>query len=321
MQTHTKVIMNRPSYAAKTLVAAITALTGSLNAMAADGDMITVDGITYTVISETAKTAQLIWDNDKSGDDLTIPSHITSPDNGTQYAVTSIYEQAFAYCEHQSITLPETLLEIGNEAFRGSFSLTEITLPNSVEKIGDMALADCHELTTATLSDAMQAIPMSLFFNSSRLTTVTIGSATTEIRNGAFTGCGNITEIYCKAATPPQVDVASAFPAQDFEKCRLYVPTGSKTAYESHGEWSKFLTITEYNFPSSGVANVTVADKLSVRVAGGTIIVDGSAGGNIEVYSANGQRMYYGTDTQIGGLPGGIYIVRADDRATKVILK
>lgn len=193
-------------------MAATLVLAGIFNSNAADGDMITVDGVTYTVTSETGKTAQLIWDNDASGDDLVIPSHITSADTGNQYAVTSVYEQAFAYCEHRSVALPGTLLEIGNEAFRGSFSLEQIVIPNSVETIGEMAFAECPELTSATLSDAMGTVAASLFYNCAKLASATLGSSTTEVRDGAFTGC-NLAELYCKATTPPQVNMASAFPA------------------------------------------------------------------------------------------------------------
>ena len=306
-------------HTAKALMAATLVLAGIFNSNAADGDMITVDGVTYTVTSETGKTAQLIWDNDASGDDLVIPSHITSADTGNQYAVTSVYERAFAYCEHRSVALPGTLLEIGNEAFRGSFSLEQIVIPNSVETIGEMAFAECPELTSATLSDAMTAVAASLFYNCAKLASATLGSSTTEVRDGAFTGC-NLAELYCKATTPPQVNISGAFPAQDFEKCLLYVPTGCKAAYEADNEWDKFSTITEHEF-TSGIASIAGAVKISVTAANGTIMIDGTDGGiAIEVYTISGQCLYNGTCTAICGLPAGIYIVKAGNTTTKVIL-
>lgn len=305
--------------AAKTLMATSLAIAGIFNSHAADGDMITVDGITYTVTSEAGKTAQLIWDNDASGDDLVIPAHITSSDNGNQYAVTSIYEQAFAYCEHQSITLPGTLLEIGNEAFRGSFSLEQIVIPNSVGTIGEMALAECPELTSVTLSDAMSTVAASLFYNCAKLASVTLGSSTTEIHDGAFSGC-NLAEICCKATTLPQVNISGAFPAQDFERCTLYVPAGCLENYEADNEWNKFTTIMEREF-TSGTASMSENGKISVTTANGAIKIDGACDGvAIEVYSIGGQCFYNGTGTTIGNLPAGIYIVKAGNTATKVML-
>lgn len=329
IKNNKKNVMNKPSYtnsqpAAKALMAASLALVaGIFNSHAADGDMVVVDGITYTVTSENDKTAQLIWDNDASGDDLTIPSHITSPDNGNTYAVTSLYEQAFSYCEHKSVTLPETLLEIGNEAFRGSFMLSGITVPNSVKTIGEMAFADCAELTSATLSDAMTAIPARLFGNCAKLTSVTIGSSTTEVDDGAFSGCGKLAEIYCKATTPPQINVAGAFPAQDFENGTLYVPVGCKTGYENDDEWNKFGIIKEYDFTTAGVGHnmaMTQAGTISATTANGAIIVDGTNGGTIEVFSINGQCLYRSTGNVICGLGHGVYVIKVGNQTAKVIL-
>lgn len=302
------------------IAAAALLLTTGLNAAAAEGDYIVVDGITYIVSSESNKTVELTWDNNASEGDIVIPGEVTSPDNGQTYTVTSVAYQAFAYNSNTSITLPGTITAIGGEAFRGSFALAQITIPNSVEEIGEMAFADCGELMAATLPDAMTTMQASLFYNCSCLATVTIGSSTAEIKDGAFTGCAAIAAIYCKAMTPPQMDADGAFPTQDFDHATLYVPTGCKRAYEANSDWGRFANIVEQDFTAAGIADTSATGQAAITATGGTITVKGADGCTVSVYSASGQCLYSGTATEISGLGRGVYIVKAGGCTAKVLL-
>lgn len=295
-------------------------LTTGLNAAAAEGDYIVVDGITYIVTSETGKTVQLTWDNDASEGDIVIPGEVTSPDNGQTYTVASVAYQAFAYNSNTSITLPGTIKAIGGEAFRSSFALAQITIPNSVETVGEMAFADCGELVSATLPDGTTTLQAGLFYNCPRLASITIGSSTTEIKDGAFTGCGSLATIYCKATTPPQMNANGAFPAQDFDNATLYVPLGCKTAYEATSDWDKFANIVERDFTTVGIADATATGCVAIYATNGTIMVNGADGSTVCVYSASGQCLYSGNATEISGLCRGIYIVKAGGSTAKVII-
>lgn len=302
------------------LAAAAMLLTTGLNAAAAEGDYIVVDGITYIVTSETGKTVQLTWDNDASEGDIVIPGEVTSPDNGQTYTVASVAYQAFAYNSNTSITLPGTIKAIGGEAFRSSFALAQITIPNSVETVGEMAFADCGELVSATLPDGTTTLQAGLFYNCPRLASITIGSSTTEIKDGAFTGCGSLATIYCKATTPPQMNANGAFPAQDFDNATLYVPLGCKTAYEATSDWDKFANIVERDFTTVGIADATATGCVAIYATNGTIMVNGADGSTVCVYSASGQCLYSGNATEISGLCRGIYIVKAGGSTAKVII-
>ncbi|MCB5984944.1 leucine-rich repeat domain-containing protein, partial [Flavobacterium psychrophilum] len=50
--------------------------------------------------------------------------------------------------------------------------LTSVTIPNSVTTIGDEAFADCSGLTSVTIPNSVTAIGEDAFYNCSRLTTV-----------------------------------------------------------------------------------------------------------------------------------------------------
>ena len=121
----------------------------------------------------------------KTETSFTIPDH-----------VTSIREDAFAYCENlTSITIPDGITTIGESAFEGCENLTSITIPNSVTTIGEMAFYDCTNLTSITIPDHVTTIGRYAFCNCTNLTSITIPNSVTTIGESAFEGCENLTSI------------------------------------------------------------------------------------------------------------------------------
>ena len=63
---------------------------------------------------------------------------------------------------------------------------------------------------------------------------------------------------------------------------------------------------------------------LSVKVIDGVITVEGGVGMAsapvVEVYSVGGGCVYSGTDSSIGGLTHGVYVVKVDGTVQKVAL-
>ena len=68
---------------------------------------------------------------------------ITIPDS-----VTEISENAFYGCTSlRSITIPDSVTEISSETFEGCTALTSIAIPDSVTHIGEDAFSECSSLT------------------------------------------------------------------------------------------------------------------------------------------------------------------------------
>ncbi len=62
-----------------------------------------------------------------------------------------------------SITIPDSVAEIGWGAFSGCRGLTSITIPDSVTEIGDGAFSGCTGLTSVTIPDSVTEIGGSVF--------------------------------------------------------------------------------------------------------------------------------------------------------------
>lgn len=112
---------------------------------------------------------------------------------------------------------------IEDDAFKNCYNLISMVIPNSVKIIGGNAFYDCDELTSIT-------IPNSVF----------------SIGEYAFFDCGNLINIYAESATPP--DASDNIIYWFFYNPTLYVPTGSKTAYEITYPWDQFSNIVEMDF-------------------------------------------------------------------------
>ena len=70
--------------------------------------------------------------------------------------LVSIGESVFRQCAAlASVTLPNSLISIGDSAFNSCKSLLSITIPNSVTKIDGYALANCSKLTDFNYNGTM----------------------------------------------------------------------------------------------------------------------------------------------------------------------
>ena len=111
-------------------------------------------------------------------------------------SVTEIGIQAFEDCRRlKSVTIPGSVTEIGDWAFSGCKRLTNITIPDSITKIGGDAFRGCSSLTSITIPDSVTKIGDLTFCDCTSLTNVTIHDSVTEIGYSAFHGCSGLTSV------------------------------------------------------------------------------------------------------------------------------
>ena len=94
-----------------------------------------------------------------------------------------------------SITIPDSVTEIGDWAFNSCSGLKSITIPDSITKIGDVAFKDCTGLTEITIPNSVTSIGWLAFKGCTSLTKITIPNSITSIGDYAFEGCSGLTEI------------------------------------------------------------------------------------------------------------------------------
>ena len=94
-----------------------------------------------------------------------------------------------------SVTIPNSVVRIGSDAFSGCNGLTSVTIPNSVTIIGNYAFSYCDELTSVTIPNSVRSIGNGAFYHCSELTSVTIPDSVTQIQENTFSGCSGLRSV------------------------------------------------------------------------------------------------------------------------------
>lgn len=76
------------------------------------------------------------------------------------------------------LTLPNSIVSIGNGAFKGWASIQELTLPTSLETIGELAFQNCVALNTVTFGNKVKSVGTGAFKGCSNIIRVEIGDLT-----------------------------------------------------------------------------------------------------------------------------------------------
>ena len=121
--------------------------------------------------------------------------------------------------------------------------LTSITFGNSVTSIGERAFYNCTGLTSVTIGNGVTSIGSWAFSGCTGLTSITIPNSVTSIGSAAFFNCTGLTNIRAEAQTPPQCDITSFKNTPD--GITVYVPCGTKEAYQAAAIWSSFTNYIE----------------------------------------------------------------------------
>ena len=99
-----------------------------------------------------------------------------------------------------SYTIPNGTTSIGEYAFYGCSSLTNVMIPNSVTNLGDSAFASCWSLASVTIPNRLISIGTYAFSHCTSLTSVTIPGSLTYIGTGAFSDCTSLTNVLIPAS-------------------------------------------------------------------------------------------------------------------------
>lgn len=164
---------------------------GTVTVFASDSPMAYTDG-SYQFILNADNTATI---TKYTGNEhrITIPAQVTQ--DAQTYPVSKIGDRVFCNYKYflTSVQIPDTVTEIGSNAFYNCTSLKSVTIqdnkPSCVKKIGRQTFMFCSELTYISILDSVTEIGSEAFHQCEKLDTVTIPEGVTSVADGMFRYC------------------------------------------------------------------------------------------------------------------------------------
>ena len=101
---------------------------------------------TYSIKSGTITIADSAFAGWNRLESITIPN-----------SVVNIGNSAFAATSLKTINIPNSIISIGSSAFANT-NISSVILPNSVQKVGNYVFEDCKLLETVTIGDQIQSL-------------------------------------------------------------------------------------------------------------------------------------------------------------------
>ena len=214
--------------------------------------------------------------------------------------------KTFWYCDLTNVTLPSSLVSIGESAFDTCWDLASVTLPSSLVSIDVGAFSKCANLTSVTFPSGLTSIGRAAFFACRSLTNVTFPSSLTEIGESAFAMCGfksltlpsSLTQIGMEAfdgcirlkslyvGWQNPLPAGRIFDGFGISDCTLYVPQGTRQRYSGTKVWRDFGEIKEYDVSGvDKVDNHSEAKEVSRYSLDGQLLSAPVKGLNIVRYS------------------------------------
>lgn len=153
--------------------------------------------------------------------------------------VKEIGANAFKYCDSLTeMTIPDSVTYIGEHAFDGCESLEKLTMGNSVSQIGEYAFSGCESLSRAEIPHGVMIIESALFKNCDDLEEIVIPLSVTEIESYAFYNCSDLETVYYGGSSRQWEAVSISSNNRSIKNAKViydydpetYKPTGSSVA-------------------------------------------------------------------------------------------
>lgn len=152
---------------------------------------VTINEINYAL---NIDQATVLSSSLKDDIEIVIPSKINY--GGKDYMVTAIGKEAFYGFEKLiNVSLPESVISIGDNAFSRCNSLERINFPQALNIIGYRAFFGCSNLKKVELSDDMDEIDNRAFEDCTSLENIKMPQTLNTLGEGTFSGCSNLKHI------------------------------------------------------------------------------------------------------------------------------
>ncbi len=172
--------------------------------------------------------------------------------------ITEIKDFAFENSGIEELIMPESVFRVGKQFIKQTPNLKKIQWSSKITSLDEQALAEIH-LEEFYVPKTITKLGR-LCFLGALTKRYHLHEDITSLGEGLFNhvleASSHIEELHVKWKTPPSVGkafntavdfrmVTILYPAPDYSRVKLFVPRGTKKAYENAEGWKKFGTIIE----------------------------------------------------------------------------
>lgn len=155
-----------------------------------------------------------------------------------------------------------------------SSDIKSVVIEDGVTSIGDYAFYYYSDMTSVSIGNSVTRIGEYAFLGCAGLTSIEIPNRVTTIGNSAFYWCEGLTSISCKANEPPACG-EDCFGYVD-TTIPVYVPKGTKAAYQKADKWKEFTNITDASIIASGTCGAKGDNLTWVLDGSGLLTISGT---------------------------------------------
>ena len=194
-----------------------------------------------------------------------------------------------------SLTMGKNITFVGHMAFRSFKALTELTLPDELLEIDDYGFSFNTNVKSLVLPNKVERIGQGAFNHFDACERFELPASLTNYGPTPFSNCNSLQEMINHAAEPPVLNDELFNDESLYSTVTLFVPAGSKEAYDNANIWQKFIYIEE--MPVSSVDGVRTIDSATV----------------VGIYTIDGKRL--------SQMQPGVNIVRMSDGTSRKVIK
>ena len=171
----------------------------------------------------------------------------SSDSEGVLYNKDKTILLAYPANRYGAFIIPNSVTSIASFAFSNcgmTSSLSSLTIPNSVTDLGQSNFDHLDALTSVNIPNSVTSLLNGLFFNCSNLTSVTIPNSVALIESNVLQYCSKLKDITVEWMIPLLVP-DDLFQGMNISAAILHVPAGTKALYQADPFWRAFGTIVE----------------------------------------------------------------------------